>query len=146
MTFLVFLVSLGAALRLTRLVISDSITQPLRTFFEIHANKLQRPVDVTLSPPQFRPTLASRVARFLMQLSECPWCIGFWISAATTYLAINLTNATGHHVLGLAHPSFVQWWTIYGGLTFATSWLVGFIYTIAFTLELYEPPGSPHRH
>lgn len=109
MTFLVFVISLGAALRLTRLSNEDSITQPMRNFL---ASK------------------ESRVARWLSAMVSCPWCSGFWWTAAMIILGWTSHGAT---------------WFVLPALILATSYVLGAIYTVVFTLELYEPVGSPNR-
>lgn len=154
MNFLVFLVSLGAALRLTRLALADLISQPFRTFLFIRASRgaslaaqLERDANHTDTQPTEAKLLlvdaawASRGASVwtkLVQLFDCPWCIGFWFSAATTYAALDFS--------GNVHPSMRHWWFLYLGLTAATSWLVGLLYTAAYTLEIWEPNGTDHGH
>lgn len=113
MSIFVFLVSLGVALRLTRLAIQDTITQPIRDAF---------------ARLESRESSLRHTGHFFRQLLDCPWCFGFWASAATTWLALRF--APGHHHFSI--------WT-FAALTFAMSWLVGFIYTIAYTVEIYEP-------
>lgn len=120
MTFIVFFVSVLAALRLTRLAIADSITQPFRDRIATLASRGSR---------------SSGAWEWFEKLFSCPWCAGFWISAATTALALHLSHLS--HTI--TQGSTLNWWVAYAGLTFATSWLVGFIYTIDYTIEEWEP-------
>ena len=112
MSILVFLVSLAAALRLTRLAIQDTITQPFR-------DRLK--------------SRESRIARTLTNLFDCPWCFGFWASAATTAIAMNLYGSS-------LDWTTAQTWATYAGLTLATSYLLGAAYSAVYTLEIWEPP------
>lgn len=121
MSILVFFIALAAALRLTRLAIQDTITQP------------------------FRDRLKSRESRFaqtLTKLLDCPWCFGFWASAAVTGITMNLSTP------GVSQPDWTSatTWATYAGLTLAMSYLLGAVYSAVYTLEIYEPPGSPGRH
>lgn len=150
MSLIVFLISLGAALRLTRLAIGDVISKPFRDFLLARASRASiehesYTVDAAMSStqPTERSLLiidaawASRRASFWtvwVELFDCPWCIGFWLSAGTTAAAL---SAYPIHGVLAAHL-----WTItYPALVLTTSWLVGFIYTIAYTLEVWEPNG-----
>lgn len=72
MTLVVFLVSLGAILRLNRLAIDDGITQPVRDFF------LREYV---------RGGARGRIGQFFHEMFSCPWCVGFWIACSVTALA-----------------------------------------------------------
>jgi hypothetical protein len=54
-----------AAFRLTRLVIEDTITEPLRQRVK---HRAMREVD--------SPGTAAKVETLL----SCPWCVGFWVS------------------------------------------------------------------
>lgn len=58
----VLIVSLGAALRVTRMITDDAITEAPRTWLVTH-----------LGPSHPLTTLLT-----------CPWCIGFWITAVFT--------------------------------------------------------------
>lgn len=113
MAFIVFLLALGTALRLTRLVTHDTITEPIRDFFA---------------------RSESRGARFVTKLLQCPWCAGFWISLATSIAALDVA------------PIDLPTWFVLPALTLTTSYLVGAVSTAMFTLEIWEPPGSPNRH
>lgn len=55
---------LGVSARITRLIGADKITAPLRAKLTVW-------------------TKSTKASDFLV----CPWCTGFWVSAAATYLA-----------------------------------------------------------
>lgn len=79
-TYLIaFLISFGAALRVTRLITTDVITQPFRDW-----------IGRTFG-------FESKVA----ELIHCPWCSGFWVCLVTW----PLTVAAGANIPGL-HDSF----------------------------------------
>lgn len=68
-----FLVSLGAVLRLNRLLIDDTIAQPIRNwFFELAKSE---------------NTEKAGIGVWFSELLSCPWCLGFWLASATTTLA-----------------------------------------------------------
>lgn len=104
-TLVVFLMTWLAALRLTRLAIGDTISRP------------------------FREALASREARqpwrSLTQLFDCPWCIGFWISAAVTAVSLSVSPAPAHLPIWFALPA----------MSFALSWCVGALAFLEATIE-----------
>lgn len=72
----VFLLALGAALRLTHLVVVDTITAPVRAFVQ-------------------RRVLSSFGARghrlwiFANEVINCLWCAGLWISFGVALVAAN---------------------------------------------------------
>lgn len=107
MTLAVFLCTLGAALRLTRLAVEDSITSPWRDF-------LARRSD-TEAYPRSAP-----LAFWFAQLFECPWCIGFWVSAGLT---------------AIAAASDGQGWYLYPAIALSISYLVGVAATVVLTIE-----------
>lgn len=141
----VFLVSLGAALRLTWLATQDAITKPIRQHFlgrylaanaVAEAHQLAKAVPATAEVDQHTDAMisrASREARFwgaLVQLFDCPWCIGFWISAATSLAALQAANFPG------------PFWFTWPAMALTISWLVGFGQIVVYTAELYEPNGT----
>lgn len=130
MTFLVFLLTLGASLRLTRLAVHDTITKPFRDFLE--SRESAHLLAKALALPDTAEHHRHPPWTFLRQLFDCPWCIGFWISLALS--AVEL------HVQPIHEGPF--WWTL-PALTLSMSWLVGVLYTIAYTLDIYEPPTAP---
>jgi hypothetical protein len=68
-----FLVSLGAVLRLNRLFIDDTITQPIR--------------DLWIKLARSSNSRASSIGAWFHELWTCPWCLGMWISAGVASLA-----------------------------------------------------------
>lgn len=118
MTVSIFLLALGAALRLTRLGTEDSITQPFRNWLAAKASA-DRPPDPSWTGPQPPPRTA-RAFMWAVQLFECPWCLGFWASTATVTLAA-ASDGDG--------------WFLYPALALTVSYLVGAIATIVYTIE-----------
>lgn len=106
MTLAVFLVALGASLRLTRLAIDDSILEPL------HARILR----LSSSDRYKRGILGT----WLFKLFSCPWCIGFWISLGVTLLAAASNGGA---------------WFFYPAAALSISWLVGILHTAMYVLE-----------
>lgn len=68
--------AVGAAARLTRLVARDSILDIPRERFEHWANTRKHGENYTIEQAENDPHWA-------VILVNCPWCIGFWINAAT---------------------------------------------------------------
>lgn len=138
MTFLAFLLALGSALRLTRLAVTDSITQPIRTAIAMRyaassALESQTIAEIAIHDatmgrlggrPDSRTRSAHRRARawlFAVQLFECPWCIGFWISLAVATIAVS--------PLGSSTPALLA------GIALSLSWLVGALAFLEATIE-----------
>lgn len=136
MNLFVFLVSLGAALRLTRLATTDNITQPWRQLLMSNLIRAHQKLnDIQVASTTEQPTarkldgprlaLASRRVQawsLCVQLFECPWCIGFWISTAVVAAALSPLG-TGHHI-----PTGVHLWLfVFPALALATSYLVGVV-------------------
>lgn len=141
MTLFVFLISLGAALRLTRLVVEDVIFAPVRTWLaDRYAGALactrQQVQDLVKIQPTERaldqPLLDKaqrRAGRYLwfIQLGECPWCIGFWISLAVAGAALS--------PLGTSTGAWHTWAFVLPALALSLSYLVGTVYTVVHTVE-----------
>lgn len=72
---IVHIVLLIAAARVTRLVTTDTITNDMRLWVD----KIATPAD------HHTPVAMWRI--MLTELVHCPWCIGFWISAAAAAIA-----------------------------------------------------------
>jgi hypothetical protein len=73
-----------AAFRLTRLVTTDTITDPLRGWLYRWAWDESTPIEVT-APDGRRVLVPSPRAAWrtwLYDLLTCPWCLGVWFSAA----------------------------------------------------------------
>ncbi|MFI6326584.1 DUF1360 domain-containing protein [Nonomuraea sp. NPDC050556] len=120
--FAFVLVTLASA-RLTRLLVADTVTEPLR-------RAVWRLVGGEVPPALLEPIthFVARTAytsvsarRWLWKLMNCPWCSGFWISLAVWALVYAITGGT---VTSTSVPSG-QWplWLITS--TLATSYLVG---------------------
>lgn len=95
-TWLTVVVAVLCAARITRLITTDSITEELR--------------------------LRLSTYDWSRKLVNCPWCIGFWVSAATAV------------VTALLWPDP---WIVTAMSAFAISHAVGFLATITTALETY---------
>lgn len=123
---IVFLLTLAATVRLTRLAIHDGITQPFRDSLATRASR----------EPRRKRASGKSLAATLVKLFSCPWCVGFWLSAMTAAVELHVANPV---------PSITMWFT-YPALVLTLSQLVGIMDMATLTLELYEPPGSPNRY
>lgn len=126
MTIAVFLLALGSALRLTRLGTEDSITAPFRAWLAAQA-AAERRTDLSWTadaPHAPRPARRARPFMALVQLFECPWCLGFWAAVATTTAAALATD--GGRTDG---------WFLYPAIALSISYLIGAISSIVFTIE-----------
>lgn len=122
MTIAVFLLALGSALRLTRLGTEDSITAPFRAWLAAQAAAERRtdPSWTADAPHAPRPARRARPFMALVQLFECPWCLGFWAASLTT---------------ALAAASDGDGWFLYPAIALSISYLIGAISSIVFTIE-----------
>lgn len=77
LTLVTFVLALGLSLRLTRLLVDDSITDPLRA---ATARRMfsDGKVDAETGAPAPHPFW-----HFAHELISCPWCMGVWTSAAS---------------------------------------------------------------
>jgi hypothetical protein len=107
MSVCIFLLSLGAATRLTRLAVEDTIGQPFRDYLERRATK-------------YNQTRRGHVWAWLVRLFECPWCAGLWLAAGVTALAV------------ISHGAH---WFLYPAIALTISYLIGVVSTIIFTIE-----------
>lgn len=136
MNFVAFLLALGSALRLTRLAVTDTITQPFRSALAFHYSVAADEAAVARSNAKHLSTetnykaldrrygRALRVERawlFLVQLFECPWCIGFWISMAAAGVAVS--------------PAASWTVTLVAAAGLSLSWLVGALAFLEATVE-----------
>jgi hypothetical protein len=127
MTFVAFLLALGASLRLTRLAVTDTITQPFRTAIAMRYASASALESQTAQQNSGRAAI-SRAARrraiwlWLVQLFECPWCIGFWISAAVAAVAVSPAGTSTPAVVAAAGLSLSY---LVGLITLAENWLHG---------------------
>jgi hypothetical protein len=86
MTLPILLLTLGSVLRVTRLAVTDTITQPFR--HRLALRYAQALTEVNTSPEPRRDLVRRAERRLLLvQLFECPWCIGFWISLVAACVA-----------------------------------------------------------
>lgn len=145
MTLFVFLISLGAALRLTRLAVEDTIFAPVRAWLANryskalveHANRVQdardlQPTELALEQPELdRLQRRAGIWLWFVQLLECPWCIGFWISLGAAGAALS--------PLGTSHGAVHTWGFVFPALALSISYLVGVIHTLVFTVQEFEP-------
>jgi hypothetical protein len=135
MTVVAFLLCLGLCTRLTRLLVDDAITAPIRDFFLIRSNPGgEMQVMITSDPFNARNSvtqqnyvpnktrLRHRAAAFMSELLDCPWCtsvhVAFWI-----LLTSQLTSQTD-----LNWFAFAGWWASIAWLTGVASTLVGVLH------------------
>lgn len=76
------LLTLAAIARVTRLFNEDSITQPLRDYLENKAADRWYAADESQPQNLTHATTAPLAWRWAAKLIRCPWCLGFWVSAA----------------------------------------------------------------
>lgn len=84
MTVTIFLLGLALVVRLTRLLTTDSITQPIRDRIEAAGNKgadwdwvdSETGDGVIVYPKPVRQA----VYRFLTKLLDCDWCSSVWVA------------------------------------------------------------------
>ncbi|MEV6399963.1 DUF1360 domain-containing protein [Streptomyces sp. NPDC051907] len=151
----VSLLTLLAICRLTRLVTEDTITKPIRDWVEMKA----APRPSTRPPGRAGDRAAAREAararhsisaaitaavthretahereaprawRYLDKLLNCPWCAGFWVSAAVSLAYFRCW-------LGIWPHDAVTWFS-YLVAVFASSWLTAIL---ADWLDAEPPP------
>lgn len=74
-----FLLTLGLVLRVSRLVVDDTITQPLRN--KLHAFGISGR-EYSLEKQDYTGgTLCQKSARWVSKLVHCTWCTSVWVSA-----------------------------------------------------------------
>lgn len=142
MSLFIFLISLGAALRLARLVVEDTIFAPVRRWFSrryaaaltdhaqlTHDLRETQETELALFAQPELDKLQRRASRYLwfIQLGECPWCIGFWISLAAAGAALS--------PLGTSTGAWHTWAFVLPAVALSLSYLVGTIYTVVHTVE-----------
>jgi hypothetical protein len=94
-TWIIFALALGAVLRLSRLVVEDTITKPLRD---------------ALGRLAHRDGRTCRLWAFLDDLTSCVWCTSVWLAFAALAPVYAFQN--------------LAWWT-YPFAALTVSWLVG---------------------
>lgn len=108
MTLVTFLLALGAAFRLTRLLVEDTIAEPIHAF-------LARRASPGISAKDGSGTLPSPIAAWFHDLISCYWCAGFWIASATTLAAAQLGSSD---------------WFLYPAAALSLSSLIGIVATV----------------
>lgn len=114
---LLFLVVVTAASRITRLVVADTVTEPIRMWaFPRIARSRQDRKRISQGheaqpPGPFRQTV--------LNLLQCPWCIGFWISTALL-AALAFTTGTQMVITG-------TWWVDLAVASLASSYIIGWL-------------------
>lgn len=79
MSLVLFLLTLGLVARATRLIVRDSITQPIRDwFYRQSVESLEW--DIATASWKHVPW-QNKVAKFVHQLTDCDWCTSVWVSA-----------------------------------------------------------------
>lgn len=93
-TFWLFLLTVGASARITRIIVSDTITRTIRAkLWAWTGGKLRlMRMEENYENPDEDGTLVFDEWRW--SILNCPWCIGFWISLAVTALAYVSHGAT----------------------------------------------------
>lgn len=94
----VLVLAVLAAARVTRLVVGDTITFPLRDWAARHDHGPRTPV------------------HWLHGLITCPWCFGFWVCLAAVLVAWQIAP----------HPVMPSWFAV-PAETLAASYLVGLV-------------------
>lgn len=112
MTVVTFLLALGAAFRLTRLLVEDTIAEPIHAFLGRRAS----PESVTPFTNKAAAVLpAARIAAWFHDLISCYWCAGFWIASGTTLAAARFGNSD---------------WFVYPAAALSLSALIGIVATV----------------
>lgn len=78
--------ALGAAARITRLVVADTITAPLRNWALPRIARSRKERDLIARTGEASPPTGVRGA--LVTLLTCHWCAGMWVSAAIVPAAV----------------------------------------------------------
>lgn len=73
--------TIGAAARLTRLAVSDAITEPARTAITARIAQPRRNRRAAERGEPIPPPTPARA--WALTLAGCHWCLGFWITGAT---------------------------------------------------------------
>lgn len=111
MTLSYFLLMLGLTLRATRLVVNDTITKPIRDFFEYHAEAgvevtvtndvdpfNSRNVTTTEAIVPNRRRLRHKFSQFVHEMINCPWCFSVWAAAAIFLLGWGCQTPANAHI------------------------------------------------
>lgn len=79
------ILAVGAAARITRLVVADTITAPLRDWALPRIARSRKDRDHIAQTGQAQPPRGLRAA--LITLLTCHWCTGMWVAAAIAPVA-----------------------------------------------------------
>lgn len=85
------ILAVGAAARITRLVVADTITAPLRDWALPRIARSRRDRSLITQTGEAHPPTGIRAA--LITLLTCHWCTGMWVAAAITPLALAANGA-----------------------------------------------------
>ena len=90
-TWLTLTIYALATYRLTRLVVDDSITAPIREWLRSHGYVTLEKVDymgaVVETKIDVRKGIAGHVSAWLFELSTCHWCTSIWTGGLTVAMA-----------------------------------------------------------
>lgn len=115
MSLSLFLLALGLALRVTRFVVDDSLTEPIRM-------RLLRLGAGTFDKDTFemRRTRRNKFFHWFYQLTDCPWCFGVWAAGFSFWFAYLWGD---------------QKWFIFTAAALSASWLIGFASMYAYKVQ-----------
>lgn len=77
---LIVILIMLATHRVTRLIVKDHVTEPVRTRLQVGAERRW----ATRHPTLARVTPQDRWGSPLAFWLSCPWCVGLWVAAAVT--------------------------------------------------------------
>lgn len=97
-TFITFAVLLFAAVRVTRLIVVDKLSEPLRQFL---LKKLG-------------------AENWVTYLFFCPWCMGFWVSLAAAWLACEHTQLSEY----IPFPAWLSVPLVALGMSYIVGWVL----------------------
>lgn len=122
-----FALAFALVLRLTRLITTDSITEPLRARLHTAVSPqlfgTYDQVSKAMLTSPWTPT--TRAADFLRRLTDCDWCVSLWLAAALSPLAWTAGSSPLFQIPAIAA---------------AFSYLVGFTTTATEALERHDAP------
>lgn len=85
------ILAVGAAARITRLVVADTITEPLRNALLPRIARSRRDRALIARTGEAHPPTGIRAA--LVTLLTCHWCTGMWVAAVITPIALAADGA-----------------------------------------------------
>lgn len=105
------LLLLGLVARVTRLVVEDSITQPIRNKMHLYGIK-DRQYDVN-KQSYVGGTKKQQVVKWLSELVHCPWCSSIWIGTGAVLSAHWWADTTAWALVALiASVSYLASWIL----------------------------------